>query len=116
MNPAVALAFFVSISRAGTGYANPAKANNHNWGEIAGRRHGRRRGAGLSHLARGLTDWIRVIAGVYGGQGFTTLSTVLPRYRPGGTTDPDGMARAISDLHELEATVRPVRLFRGARQ
>jgi N-acetyl-anhydromuramyl-L-alanine amidase AmpD len=98
VNPAVALAFFVRISRAGTGYANPAKANNHNWGEIAGDGTGVGGVQAYPTWRDGLTDWIRVIAGVYGGQGFATLSTVLPRYRPAGTTDPDGMARAISDL------------------
>ena len=46
----------------------------------------------------GLRDWIRVVADVYGGEGRTTLSTVVPRYRPGGTTDPDGYAHALSDL------------------
>ena len=51
VNPAVALAFFVKISAAGTGYANPAKAGNHNWGEIAGDGHGIGGGAGLRHLA-----------------------------------------------------------------
>jgi hypothetical protein len=98
VNPAVALAFFVQISRAGTGYANPAKAANHNWGEIAGDGSGAGGVQAYPSWQQGLLDWIRVIAGMYGSQGLTTLSTVLPRYRPGGTTDPAGYARTLSAM------------------
>jgi hypothetical protein len=98
VNPAVALAFFVKISRAGTGYANPAKADNHNWGEIAGSGNGVGGVQAYPTWLDGLRDWIHVVADIYGGEGRTTLSTVVPRYRPGGTTDPDGYAHALSDL------------------
>jgi len=98
VNPAIALAFFVKISGAGTAYTNPAKANNHNWGEIAGNGSGIGGVQGYTTWQEGLLDWIRVVAELYGSQGLTTLSTVLPRYRPGGTSDPEGYARAISGL------------------
>ena len=98
VNPALALAFFVKISAAGTGYGNPAKADNHNWGEITGDGHGIGGVQAYPNWVDGLRDWIRVVVGIYGGAGLTTLSAVVPRYRPGGTSDPAGYARALSEL------------------
>jgi hypothetical protein len=98
VNPAVALAFFVQISAAGTRYANPAKASNHNWGEITGDGGGVGGAQAYPSWQQGLIDWIRVVANVYGSQGLTTLSTVVPRYRPGGTNDPAGFARDAGQL------------------
>ncbi|HMA34387.1 MAG TPA: glucosaminidase domain-containing protein, partial [Chloroflexia bacterium] len=101
VDPAVALAFFVMTSRAGTGYQNPAKVANHNWGEIAGNGAGIGGVATYSTWAQGLTAWIRLLVDDYGSQGLNTLSTVLGRYQPAGMSDPASYARALGDLIQI---------------
>ena len=97
INPAVALAFFVRLSRCGTGYANPDKRDNRNWGEIVGD------GAGVDGMAAypswlvGLGAWCGIMDR-YGNEGQTTLLQVVRRYQPGGTQDPDAYAQDLAGL------------------
>ena len=98
VNPAVALAFFVQSSRAGTAYANPAKAGNHNWGEIGGDGQGIGGVQAYPSWSQGLVDWIRVVGGIYSNRGWTTLQAVSAHYHPGAPADPGAYGAALSGL------------------
>ncbi|MGI8588146.1 MAG: N-acetylmuramoyl-L-alanine amidase [Chloroflexia bacterium] len=118
VNPAVALAFFVQISRAGTAYANPAKAGNHNWGEVLGD------GAGLGGVqaypswAEGLRDWIRIVGVIYAGEGMTTVRSVAAHYHPGGTANTASYAQALIDRINAwrEPTAAPTPVLKPGRK
>ena len=98
VNPAVALAFFYRLSRCGTSYADPAKVQNRNWGEIAGDGQGVGGVQAYPSWEQGLIDWCRISANVLGVEGLTTLSAVAPRLQPAGAADPAGFARSVSEL------------------
>jgi hypothetical protein len=97
VNPAVALAFFGKLSRFGTGYANPAKADNHNWGEIVGNAQGVGGMAAYPSWPDGLSAWLDIIDQFH-GEGLSTLGQIVARYRPGGTNDPTAYARELADM------------------
>ncbi len=97
VNPAVALAFFVQISRAGTAYADPAKADNHNWGEVAGDGAGRGGLQAYASWTEGLIDWMRIVAVVYASQGMLTVRSVVAHYHPGSAADTGAYAQALID-------------------
>jgi hypothetical protein len=94
IDPAVALAFFVQTSKAGTGYANPAKATNHNWGEVPGDRSGIGGLQAYPSWAEGLQGWIAVMM-KYHNEGVTTLGDVVRRY---GLSNPPAAVQAMGTL------------------
>jgi hypothetical protein len=98
VNPAVALAFFVHESSAGTqGVAKTTK----NWGNLrsgAASRTNIGDFAVYSAWAVGLDDFCRLVTGpLYAGDGLDTVSKVTPRYAPSAdSNDPAAYAHAVN--------------------
>ncbi len=88
INPAVALAFYVQESSAGT---KGVAAHTLSWGNIKGEGPaGSYKGFRAYHDAKeGVDDWYRLIKNQYlaprsqGGYGFETMSQVISKYAPG---------------------------------
>lgn len=88
INPAVALAFFVQESSAGT---KGVAAETNSWGNIKGEGPaGSYKGfRSYDNFAQGVDDWYRLIDDKYlapkseGGRGYTHLSQVISTYAPG---------------------------------
>ncbi|MDZ4832696.1 MAG: glucosaminidase domain-containing protein [Candidatus Melainabacteria bacterium] len=88
INPAVALAFFVQESSAGT---KGVAAETNSWGNIKGEGPaGSHKGfRAYENFSQGVDDWYRLIDDKYlapqsdGGRGYTHLSQVIHTYAPG---------------------------------
>ena len=103
VNPAVALAFFVHESQAGTtGYARATK----NWGNLRqgpGQRFNDGKFAYYVSWLVGLNDFCKLLRGsLYEGSGLRSVSQVLPRYAPtADNNNPQGYARAVNQMCEI---------------
>lgn len=107
VDPAVALAFFVHESGAGT---QGAAVQTRNWGNLR-IGPGELDGAGIKLYAGfasyaswlvGLNDWCKLLRGpLYEGSGLTTVSKVTPRYAPSAdANDPQAYAEAVNAMVE----------------
>ena len=98
VNPAVALAFFVKISRAGTAYTGDANAAQRNWGNLRDPNSGFTRLLSFPTWEQGLIYWANRLTTVYKSSGWTTLSSIVPRYFSGSGGDPQQIATEISSM------------------
>ncbi|HEY9716145.1 MAG TPA: hypothetical protein V6C69_01645 [Trichormus sp.] len=96
INPAVALAFYVLESSAGT---RGKGARNNSWGNIRGgdARDGYK---SYDNIHSSLDHFLNLISGSgYVGQGRTTLGTILPKYAP--ASDGNNTGRYIEEMAGL---------------
>ncbi len=90
INPAMALAFYIQESSAGT---RGAGARNNSWGNIRQGRHGYKAYHNIEH---GLVDWYERIHQHYVGKGFHTLGRpgqrdgIIHKYAPGSDGNNEG--------------------------
>jgi hypothetical protein len=108
INPAIAMAFFVHESGAGSNPAwagrKPDGTTTHNIGNIictAGFRcHGRFRD--YATWGEGIEDWYKLIKELYVGEwGRKTVDQIIPKYAPASdNNDPDGYINSVKHLVE----------------
>jgi hypothetical protein len=98
VNPAVALAFFVKISLCGTVFSGGATADQHNWGNLRDPNSGFTQLLSFPTWEQGLVYWCTRLTTVYKANGWTTLSTFVPRYFSGSGGDPQQIAAELSTM------------------
>ena len=98
VNPALALAFFVKISRCGTLFSGGATAEQRNWGGLRDPATNFTQYLTFPSWEQGLVYWCTRLTTVYKANGWTTLSTIVPRYFSGSGSDPQQIASELSAL------------------
>jgi len=98
VNPAVALAFFIKVSLGGTSYGAGGSPDQHNWGNLRDPNSGFTQILSFPTWQQGLVYWCTRLTTVYKNNGWTTLSTIVPRYFSGMSGDPQSIAAELSTM------------------
>jgi hypothetical protein len=98
VNPAVALAFFIKVSQCGTVYPAGGAPDQHNWGNLRDPNSGFSQLLSFPTWQQGLVYWCTRLTTVYKNNGWTTLSTIVPRYFSGASGDPQSIAAELSSM------------------
>jgi hypothetical protein len=98
VNPAMALAFFIKVSQCGTVYPAGGSPDQHNCGNLRDPNSGFTPLLSFPTWQQGLVYWCTRLTTVYKNNGWTTLSTIVPRYFSGISGDPQSIAAELSTL------------------